>query len=94
MIDSIANRIQQHVSELQGFRVRGMWVFGSAARNDPAARDVDILVEFEQPPSLVGFVQLQQLLESILDKPVDLVSKGGCSERFLQRIQGDLQHVA
>ena len=69
-------------------------MFGSASRRDPDARDIDLLVEFTDSPSLVEFVRLKEHLESILGRPVDLVSKRGCKERFLSQISADLRHVA
>lgn len=62
------------------FHVRGLYLFGSAARGELRdGSDVDLLVEFE-PDARVGFLALSRLqreLAALLKRPVDLVPKGG-----------------
>ena len=86
--------IQGLSGELRAFGVNKLWLFGSAARGETGVHDLDFLVEFENPPSLVGFMNLKFFLEERLGKPVDLHSKGSCPDRFFKRIQPDLLHVA
>jgi predicted nucleotidyltransferase len=62
-------------------RVKRLSLFGSAAndRFDPANSDVDLLVEFERmkPAEHAGhFFGLQEDLEALLQRPVDLVEPG------------------
>jgi len=92
--ETVVDRIVANKKVLETFPVRHLWLFGSLARGDEEARDIDLLVEFEKPPSLVSFIQLKATLEEILQAPVDLVSKNGCSPRFLQAIQNELRDVA
>ena len=85
----------QHLEvELRAFGVKELWLFGSAARGEAQAHDLDFLVHFNMPPTLTGFMNLKFFLEERLGRPVDLHSKGSCPDRFLQRIQPDLLHVA
>ncbi|HQI76582.1 MAG TPA: nucleotidyltransferase family protein [Candidatus Latescibacteria bacterium] len=59
------------------YRVRSLSVFGSYARGRQTRRsDVDVLVEFEEPPGLLEFVRLQNHLRDTIGVKVDLVSKG------------------
>jgi len=92
--DTAIRLLAGHRDALQAFSVRRLWLFGSLARGDAKANDIDLLVEFEHPPSLVVFMQLKQALEHLLQAPVDLVSKRGCSPRFLKAIEGELRDVA
>lgn len=56
------------------FFVKKIGIFGSFARNTQTpASDVDILVEFSRPVGL-RFVTLQQYLEQLLGRQVDLVT--------------------
>ena len=58
--------------------VRGLDVFGSAARGDfdPARSDVDFLVEFAtQDDDLARFLDFKQALEALLGRRVDLVDR-------------------
>ena len=62
-------------------RVKRLSLFGSAAsgRFDPATSDVDLLVEFEKmrPAEHAGhYFGLQEDLEALLQRPVDLVEPG------------------
>jgi uncharacterized protein len=70
-------------------RVRRLSLFGSATggRFDPARSDLDFLVEFERmPPSQHAdhFFGLQEDLESLLQRPVDLVEPGPIRNPFFR----------
>lgn len=90
----IRHILAEHHEQLQALHVANLWLFGSAARGEPNAKDLDFLVEYNEATSLVEFVELKFLLEKVFQMEIDLVSRGGCRERFLQVIQDDLQHVA
>ena len=92
--DSLIVAIQNLAGELHAFGVKELWLFGSAARGEAEAHDLDFLVDFNVPPTLTGFMNLKFFLEDRLRIPVDLHSKRSCPARFLQRIQPDLLHVA
>lgn len=62
-----------HQEQLKGFGVKSLALFGSVARDEASFdSDVDLLVEFSQPVDLFEFVRLQQYLERMLGRPVDL----------------------
>ena len=86
--------IQNMEAELRSFGVKELWLFGSAARGETPAHDLDFLVDFIAPPTLTGFMNLKFFLEERLGGSVDLHRKKTCPARFLQRIQPDLLHVA
>jgi uncharacterized protein len=92
--DSITRKLNEHRSELQGFHVSELFIFGSVARGEKEARDIDLMAEFSAAPSLVEFIELKEFLESLLGMPVDLVSRRACKGRFLREISADLRHVA
>ena len=57
-------------------------VFGSVARGEARLdSDVDILVEFSETPGLVRFIKMENELQEVLGKKVDIVVKG--SEKSL-----------
>jgi predicted nucleotidyltransferase len=90
----IARQIQGLRDNLHSMGVAQLWLFGSAARGEEESQDVDLLVEFVSPPTLLGFMGLKFFLEEKLGKPVDLHTKSSCPERFLRRIQTETLHVA
>ena len=93
-LQSIIHSMQLLESDLRDAGVAELWLFGSAARGEADANDLDFLVEFSSPPTLTGFMGLKFLLEERLQMPVDLHTRSSCPERFMRRIQPDLLHVA
>lgn len=50
-------------------------LFGSVARSeDVISSDVDFLVDFEEGRSLFDLIRLKQDLETLLERPVDVVT--------------------
>ena len=73
--DDIIETLQEHMSEIRRYGVSHLAVFGSLARGEGEPEsDVDILVEFEQPIGLFGFVRLQRYLEELIGRTVDLAT--------------------
>ncbi len=71
------------------YRVRELSIFGSALRDDfRPDSDIDLLVEFEPDGAIgfIGFLSLQEDLSSLLQRPVDLVPKGGLKPLIRQPI--------
>ncbi len=64
-------------------------VFGSVARGEPFARDVDLLVEMKRPYGLFSFLTLKQELEATLGKNVDLIAYDTIKPALRERILKD-----
>lgn len=58
---------------LQKYGINKAGVFGSAARGEREANDIDLLVKIDQKISLLEFVGIKQELEDELNMKVDLV---------------------
>lgn len=89
-------RLKRHLHELQRFGIASLALFGSTVRN--AARresDVDLLVEFEpgRPDGMLEFVELKHVLESIVGRPVDLVTPANLKPRIKGRIMAEAVRV-
>lgn len=70
-----------------------MTIFGSYSRREQNdSSDLDILVEFTGNIG-IRFIDLADELESIIGFKVDLVSKNGIKEKYLQSIDSDLFYV-
>jgi predicted nucleotidyltransferase len=66
---------------------RNVRVFGSIARGeDRPDSDVDLLVDVEPGRSLLDVIALEQDLEALLGRPVDVQTVGGLSPYLQQRI--------
>lgn len=63
-------------------QARSIAVFGSVARGDDhETSDIDFLVEFAPGSSLFDLLHLQQDLEQLLGRSIDVVSAGGLTDR-------------
>jgi len=87
--------IEQNLDEIQAlcreYGVARLEVFGSAATGefDPSRSDVDFLVDYTSDadlgPWLKRFTELQERLEALLGRPVDLVMVGGLRNPYFIR---------
>lgn len=65
-------------------------IYGSLARGEErAGSDVDLLVEFEGVPSLFDIARLQEELEALLGRDVDITTPGGLHPRVLKAARAD-----
>ena len=67
-------------------------VFGSAARGDASpASDVDLLVSFPSPKSLLDLVGIEREISDLIGREVDLVTEGAVSPYLRESIEADLR---
>jgi len=74
----IAMSLDELARFCQRWKIRELALFGSALRDDFGPdSDVDILVEFDTDAdwSLLNHIQMQQELQTLLGREVDLISK-------------------
>ena len=64
--------------------IKKLWVFGSILGDWRPESDVDLLVEFVpgQEPDLFGRLDMQDDLEALLGRPVDLVPEAAITNPF------------
>jgi predicted nucleotidyltransferase len=69
-------------------------IFGSAARGEANKQsDLDLLVRFSKPKSLLTLVRLERELSLALGKKVDLVTEAAVSPYLRESILQDLRVV-
>lgn len=86
---------QQYGQLKQRFNVKHISLFGSAARDEMhEGSDIDVLVEFEGPPTFDGYMGLKAFLEALLTTRVDLVTNSGLKPRARPSVEKDLIRVA
>lgn len=77
------------------FGARHLALFGSAARDEMGpGSDVDLLVDFDGPASFDAYFNLKDYLETLLSRPVDLVTNKGIKPRARQHVERDLIRVS
>lgn len=76
-LSTIKKSISDHKNLLRDrYKINTIGVFGSYARGDThRGSDVDVLVEFSEPISLIQLVSLENYLTGIVGIKVDVVPK-------------------
>ncbi|OGG62668.1 hypothetical protein A3I46_00210 [Candidatus Kaiserbacteria bacterium RIFCSPLOWO2_02_FULL_54_13] len=69
--------------------VRRASIFGSTARRESSARDIDMLVEMTRPYGLFSFLSLKHDLEDALGTKVDLIEYSSIKPALRERILQD-----
>ncbi len=78
----------------QRYHVRSLRIFGSVAHGTAKrSSDVDVLVDFAEPMSLLDFVRLQRELSEALGQPVDLVTEKALSPYIRSQVVSEAQVV-
>ncbi len=74
--------------------VEMLGVFGSSARgDDDIGSDIDLLVRFKSPVGLLQLIGLEQRLQAILGRPVDLGTEAGLHPLIKANVQKDLKII-
>jgi uncharacterized protein len=89
------NLKSKRITELcQKYNVQSLRLFGSHLHGDPGIdSDVDILVRFNIPVSLLRLVSLQRELSEILGTSVDLVTEGSLSPYLRNQILAESREI-
>lgn len=78
----------------QTYQVRSLGVFGSyIRRQQKPSSDLDILVTFKQPPSLLKFIELENYLGDQFKVKVDLVMKNVLKPAIGKHILNEVVYV-
>ncbi|MFN8010385.1 MAG: nucleotidyltransferase family protein [Holophagaceae bacterium] len=92
----ILARLHQALPGLRArYGIARLRLFGSVARDEAGpGSDVDLLVEFQGPASLDGFMGLKADLEALLGAPVDLATPRSLRPALRALVEKDLLDVA
>lgn len=75
-------------------KITYLGIFGSQARGDATSKsDIDVLVDFQDTKSYFELANIQDELENVFGKKVDLVMKTNMKESLKQYILKDLVTV-
>jgi len=74
--------------------VSSLGVFGSMARGEANAQsDIDLLVEFSKPKSLLALVALERQMTTAVGRKIDLLTRPAISPYLRDRILRDLRII-
>jgi len=76
-LEEIEAILRRHKDELrEKYRIKELGLFGSVVRGEhKRGSDVDILVDFDQVPDLLKFIELERYLKKLIGNKVDLIEK-------------------
>ena len=78
----------------QAYGVRTLALFGSYARGEARkSSDVDLLVEFDRPPGLFRYIEMEQHLSDLLGIKVDLAMRTALKPAIGRRILSEAQPI-
>ena len=91
-LKEIQKILKEHKEELsEKYGVNGLAIFGSYVKGEQNKRsDIDIIVEFEEVPDLLKFIELERYLGRLLGKKVDLVRKQAVRAELKDRILNEM----
>ena len=76
------------------YHVKSLAVFGSYLhQNQNQESDLDLLVDFDETPTLFQFIRLENHLTEILDVKVDLVMKNALKPTIGKRVLEEAQQL-
>jgi len=76
------------------FKVKEIGIFGSYVRGEQKEKsDVDILVSFYEPISLLKLVSLENFLTDLTGVKVDIVPKEDIRPELKERILGEVMYL-
>ena len=92
--DEIIELLSLHWAEAAALGVKRLAVFGSAARGElKPGSDVDVLVEFAGPATFDQYMDLKFLLEKLLARRVDLVTRKALKPQLRESIEKEAVYV-
>ena len=94
-LKEIKNILAKHMEILESqYKVKSIGVFGSYIKGrQKKGSDLDILVDFFEPVSLLKFIHLENYLSEILGVRVDLVMKDALKPRIGKHILREVVNV-
>ncbi len=94
-LEEIQKILARHKKELyEKYKIKEIGVFGSFVRGEEREEsDIDILVEFEEVPGLIKFIEIEEYLSKLLGRKVDLVRKPAIRKELSHRILKEVVYV-
>ena len=94
-LEEIKSTLQRIMPEIkERYKVKYLGVFGSYVRGEASkTSDLDLLVEFEQAPTLYEFIRMERYLSEEVGIKVDLVMKKTLQPYIGKRILAEVVAV-
>jgi len=95
MLETIKQQmIQEKPHFFEKYKVKQMGFFGSYVRDEQhGGSDVDILIDFNEYPSLLEFMMMEDELTQLIGRPVDLVMRSGLKPHMGRQILKEVVYI-
>jgi len=92
--NEILRILSEHRAEIESFGAKSLALFGSFAREEACQQsDIDILVQFDGPPTFDRYMGLKIYLEDLLGVRVDLVTPRALKPRVRPYVEKEAIYV-
>lgn len=91
--------MEKRISEAQKMlkqknKVNRVGVFRSYVRGKQTQKsDIDILIDYEEVPSLITLIELEHYLEEALNSEIDLATRKGIKPQFKESILDEVVYI-
>ena len=94
-IEELKNVILKNKNRLmENYNLKSIGIFGSYIKGEESINsDLDILVDFSNPIDLFKFLELEEELQNICSKKVDLVSVKSLKPHIGRQILSEVQYI-
>ncbi|KYC53456.1 MAG: Nucleotidyltransferase domain protein [Candidatus Methanofastidiosum methylothiophilum] len=94
-VEDIEKIIEKEKEELlREYKIKNIGIFGSYAKNTAKEKsDIDLIVEFEEPVSLLGVIKAENYLTELLGIRVDLVPKEDIRKELKETILKEVIYI-
>jgi len=94
-LDEIKQRLTAHKSMLQSkYKINRLGIFGSYVRGEQEDEsDLDILIDYEEAPSLITLIEIENQLSDLLGVTVDLVTRKGIKPQLRKYILEEVVYL-
>lgn len=94
-LKEIQKILAEHKKELyEKYKIKEIGIFGSFVRGEEDKEsDIDILVEFEEVPGLIKFIEIEEYLSRLLGRKVDLIRKPAIRKELKDKILKEVVYV-
>ncbi|MGH8000847.1 MAG: nucleotidyltransferase family protein, partial [Brasilonema sp.] len=76
------------------YQITQLGIFGSYARGEQTQEsDVDVLIDYDQAPTLFKLVELRDYLSSAIGMKVDIVTQNGLKPRIRERVLSEVVYI-
>ena len=78
----------------ENYRITEVGIFGSyACGKQTENSDIDLIVDYQKPPTLIMLVELKEYLSSLVNMKVDVVTKKGLKPRIREKVLSEVIYL-